>query len=599
MKTYKFIIAVTLLFTGFATQSCLDYDNPTDDFREDDIEFEDVILSGDADKIDYMKEISEEGFDEAQSSLNNYIRMLISGQYCMLGGKSGGAPVEHSYQYHYVCTDGYAQYAVVPHYYFAYSEDHNYMSTYYINKSFNGGPNGRYTEAKNNFAPLLNHPKVDSIPELKAMALLLLDCISMEQADTYGPFPYQDFKNNKETGSEFVYNDVKTIYHSIEANIDTILACLHHYEARPDWYKTKLQKIMDRYMQVTQDAFIGNTGVDTWIRFANSLKLRLAMRIVKVEPEKAKLWAEEAVADGVIESRDHEIGLSPLNIGFTNPILQIIKWGDTRLSASLESLLASLNHPYMQYAFNKNSGVIINTQNGETMAEETKVVGLRAGGHFGEDQQYAGNQFIAYSCFKPEFIAMAPLYIMKWAEVDFLRAEGAIRGWNMGGEAEYFYNRGIDNAYMADPMMEDYDYADLVNAYKNLAEPLEYTYVDPSGETPNMPSVTKIGVKWNDGDNLETKLEKIITQKYIALYPNSYEAWTELRRTGYPKLFPVLNPGDGDGSLGEGDIIQRMPYPGTSDSDIRDITATGIPALGGPDQQATRLWWNPAGVGNF
>ena len=108
-----------------------------------------------------------------------------------------------------------------------------------------------------------------------------------------------------------------------------------------------------------------------------------------------------------------------------------------------------------------------------------------------------------------------------------------------------------------------------------------------------MPSVTKIGVKWNEADDLETKLEKIITQKYIALYPNSYEAWAELRRTGYPRLFPVLNPWEGDGSLEYGDMIRRMPFPGRDDEDtVDDIIKTGEPALGGIDLQATRLWWD-------
>ncbi|WP_289290074.1 SusD/RagB family nutrient-binding outer membrane lipoprotein, partial [Muribaculum intestinale] len=52
-----------------------------------------------------------------------------------------------------------------------------------------------------------------------------------------------------------------------------------------------------------------------------------------------------------------------------------------------------------------------------------------------------------------------------------------------------------------------------------------------------------IGVKWNEADDDETKLEKIITQKYIGNFPMSAEAWTTFRRTGYPRLFPVyLNP---------------------------------------------------------
>lgn len=99
-------------------------------------------------------------------------------------------------------------------------------------------------------------------------------------------------------------------------------------------------------------------------------------------------------------------------------------------------------------------------------------------------------------------------------------------------------------------------------------------------------------MKWNESDSREVKLEKIITQKYIALFPLSTEAWTELRRTGYPKLFNVLNADDGDGSLQYGDIIRRIPWNASDPISKGNIEATGINALGGEDVQATRLWWD-------
>ena len=65
-----------------------------------------------------------------------------------------------------------------------------------------------------------------------------------------------------------------------------------------------------------------------------------------------------------------------------------------------------------------------------------------------------------------------------------------------------------------------------------------------------------------------------------------------MRRTGYPKIFPVLNVDDGDGSLSQGELVRRMPYIGDSDAALRDIETSGIPALGGDDVQAVRLWWD-------
>ena len=623
MKTNKFILLAALLTSAMGIQSCLDYDSETANLKYEQFVVSDEVLSGTPDSIDYHKEITQEGLAAAAANeeLTTLLRATITGQYCMLGGKEGETPGPHAYQYQYICTDGYAQYAVVPHYYFAYSTDHNYMSTYYINLSFNPGPNGRFSGMKNSIVPVLNHPLIDSIPEMKAINLLIYNYGAAELADVYGPFPYQEYKCNR-TEAPFTYNDVETIYKTIIANIDTIVACLNHYETeRPDWYKSTVQQMLNKYEKLTLDGYNGNQGMNTWIRFANSLKLRMAMRACKIIPELAQQWAEEAVAGGVIESYDGQIGLTPMNEGFNNPISQITKtWNDSRLGASFESLLMSLDHPYTHYLFAKNGEQLKNNVTGEITPVGTRIVGLRAGGHYGEDQQYAGNQYVGVSQVRDIYIDMAPLYLMKWAEVDFLRAEGALRGWNMGGSAEFFYYRGMEHASLADPMlvadefMTEEDGADqylkwyngftdadgVVHApYYDLEEALPYTYIDPFGDTPDMPSVTKIGVKWNEGDTPEVKLEKIITQKYIALYPNSYEAWAELRRTGYPRLFPVLNPWEGDESLDDGDMIRRMTFPGRDDpSTNSDIINTGVPALGGPDVQAFRLWWDVVG-GNF
>ena len=50
-----------------------------------------------------------------------------------------------------------------------------------------------------------------------------------------------------------------------------------------------------------------------------------------------------------------------------------------------------------------------------------------------------------------------------------------------------------------------------------------------------------ITVKWNEADDVEKKLERIITQKYLALFPDGQEAWSEWRRTGYPRQIPPVN----------------------------------------------------------
>ncbi|MBQ8968468.1 MAG: SusD/RagB family nutrient-binding outer membrane lipoprotein [Bacteroidaceae bacterium] len=592
MKANKFFMVLALSSLSLGFSSCLDFDDPDDKYQYTEMQAEDVVLQGKADSIGYLEYVpSETGVDEAIQRLDTYLRMTITGQFAMRGGKNGDMPGEHAYQRQYsLGPDNYAQYSTVPHFDFMYG---TLESTYDVSDDFNAGPNSSYLIVKNAIAPILNHPDIDSIPEMKAIYLLMFDFASQEVADIYGPYPYADFKANREE-SPFTYNDLSSIYFTIEANIDTIVNVLKHYDTRPEWYKTKVQKLMTDYTRLTQDLITGKTGMDTWIRFANSLKLRMAMRIVKVDPEMAQKWAEEAVAAGVVEGPEQELAFSPLILGFTNPLLQIWNgWGDNRLSASFESLLMSLGHPYAEYLFAKNGNKLTNEVTGEVLPEKSRIVGLREGITPGQGQGFATNPMIGFSQFVPDVISIAPLYLMKMSEVDFLRAEGAVRGWNMGGTAQEFYERGIEYGYLDERMVgADPTYTSAMATYMNLEAAYDYTYHDPLGRVPDEPSLTKIGVKWNDGDDKETKLEKIITQKYIAGFPNSFEAWADLRRTGYPKLFPVLNPDDGDGSLNEGDIIRRCVFPNTDDSSLRDIQETGLSALGGPDQQATRLWWD-------
>ncbi len=592
MKKILFASAVALTLSGAVT-SCMDYDDPGSELSMSQTTIDATVYHGNVDSIDYQREITAEELKHAIDTLNK-MKMFgqsLTGQYCLRGAKEGNVPGAHAYQRQYsLGPDAYAQYMVVHHKDFMYG---TLTSSYNVSEEFNGDPLGSYTMVKNALMPLLNHPVIDTIPEFKAINLLYYCISAQERADLSGPYTYLEDKQNSEEPTE--YNDLKTIYYGIKENLDTVVACLKYYdENRPQDYKKQIEKVLTRYATTSRAMFTGDWSMDSYIRLANSLKLRMAMHIVKVEPETAKLWAEEAVASGVIETIDQQHALYPMLSGFTHPYNEICNsWNDLRLCASFESLLKSLNHPYLKYVFSNNTQPIVNNVTGEELPAHSKIVGLRAGRLMPDGQNYPLNPLAAYSSINSSNFAMAPLYLVKLAEVNFLRAEGAIRGWNMGGAAQHFYEEGIRNAYLDEPMMAQGGvYESLVGEYMTLAEALPYTQVEPSGDGEDWESVTKIGVTWNDGDALETKLEKIITQKYIALFPLSTEAWAELRRTGYPKLFPVLNADDGDGSIEQGDMIRRIPWNASDPIVQQLIESSGIPTLGGPDLQSTRLWWD-------
>ena len=600
MKRIQYI-AIAALTTGFMTlQSCLDFDEPTDDFRPNDITIDEGDIVGEADSvnlINYKALYTEEQVDAAAKSLDKYLGMLKVAQYCMRGGKEGQYPVSHAYQRIYTLPDVYAQYGVVPHSDFAFASE--LISSYHASQDWISGPNGQFMGARTSLTPLLNHKSCDSIPEVKAIALLLYNYAAIENVDMYGTIPYNDFKANK-VDPPFKYDDMKTIYTGAEANIDTIVNCLRYFDSKPAWYQAKVKDIVNKFSEVTHDQRNGVKNMETWVRFANSLKLRMAMHMVKAEPQLAQKWAEEAVKSGVIDDLKYEVALFPSIYGGVHPLVEISEsWADMRFSASFISLLKSLTHPYRFSLCMKNSGDLSNDQ-GVTLPAETDQVGIRSGIHTGKGQSYGSNQFVGFSRVSKFLIEKAPLYLFKWAEIDFLRAEGALRGWDMGGKAELFYTRAIENSSIFEPGSDLYNsFKPVLSQYGSVEKPVAYTYKDPTGSSPDMESVTKIGVKWNEADDKEKKLEKIITQKYIALFPNSMEAWGEMRRTGYPKMFPVLNVEEGDGSLKPGDLVRRILFPNSDDASLKDIQATGLKALGGPDQQATRVWWDVKGKGNF
>lgn len=582
------IVLFSLLFP-IGLSSCLFQDDiPGTENTGGKIEGESVIHQGNADSISFRKEITEQALTAGLDSLNKKMTLgqMVTAQFALRGGKNGEVPGPHAYQYQFSLeVDNYAGYMCLPQ-----NFSGRMLSTYYDSQDFNGGPYGSFLQVKNAIVPVLNHPQIDSIPEIKAIALLIYDLAAVEVADCYGPIPFSNFKENKQS-APFIYETMEKIYKTTVSNIDTIVACLKHFENRPDWYKNKVKSTLEQYDVISS---FENRDITNWIKFANSVKLRMAMHIVKVDPSSAKKWAEEAVASGVIENETQQFSLKPLMLGFTNPITTISNlWNDTRLNASFESIMKSLEHPYLSFVFDKNDNRIVNKfEPSKFLEKDSKIVGLRSGIRMKEGQAYTTNFRTAYSRVNQQNISISPLYLMKYSEVLFLRAEGALRGWNMRGTAQGFYEKGIASAYLG----EDFDkiFQDKLSEYKSLKKAKKFTYEDPYNERYNLPSVTKIGVVWNNGDDHETKLEKIITQKYIANFPNSFEAWVDLRRTGYPHIFPVLHD-DGDGSIPVGDIIRRIPFPGDNDPAVQaDIASTGLNALGGADLQGTRLWWDIA-----
>ena len=144
------------------------------------------------------------------------------------------------------------------------------------------------------------------------------------------------------------------------------------------------------------------------------------------------------------------------------------------------------------------------------------------------------------------------------------------------------------NAYIGYKDVVKVPYRDLWNSANDYSE-----------------NLVQLGVRWDVNFTQEQKLEQIITQKYIANFPQSLEAWSEYRRTGYPRLIPVTYDA-GDNSIPKGDHIRRMTFQTTGSVSLEDVVLSAMPALKEEDSsgflddvQGARLWWDVKEKGNF
>ena len=173
--------------------------------------------------------------------------------------------------------------------------------------------------------------------------------------------------------------------------------------------------------------------------------------------------------------------------------------------------------------------------------------------------------------------------LMTAAEVWFLRAEAALRNWT-GESAGVCYEKGVTSSLHQHGIMQSESY---LNSDKLPAD-----FVDTYDSENNIEARCKVSPKWIETADREMKLEKIITQKWIAMFPEGCEAWAEQRRTGYPRLFPVRFNHSNDGCVDTETMIRRLNFPGGLQTENPEQYQALVKALGGEDNAGTRLWWD-------
>lgn len=380
--------------------------------------------------------------------------------------------------------------------------------------------------------------------------------------DFWGPIPYSKFGNGEKT---VPYDKQEDIYRDFFTTLDQAVALL-----KSNTGKTS-------FLGAQDVIYAGN--VDKWLKMANTLRLRLAMRVKYADAALAKTNAEKAIADGVIENNADNATVKSA-IAFANKYNTLTAWSDFRMSADMESVLKGYADPRAPKFFSAAgtpdpsddpAGFTFNFEgirNGQTKI--AKQSGINA---------VSSNMAPAYLTVGDK----GPDWpVLRAAEAYFLRAEGALEGWNMGGgSTRSFYESGI-SASLAEHGSDG----------KNLAgNPYVSSTNVPSGYDAQSAPVSTVPVAFLTSASKERMLEQIITQKWIALYPDSEEAWAERRRTNYPTLYDRILSENPDIPVNK--IPRRVPFVGIEYNNNRAAVEAAVATmLGGPDNGVTKLWWD-------
>lgn len=426
-----------------------------------------------------------------------------------------------------------------------------------------------YTESYSTVVPLwqdLKGKTETQFPEVFALAQILKISAWHKATDMFGPIPY------KEAGKGLItvpYDSQEEVYKSMFKELSDAIEVLTKYA---DNGNSKLLPNADA-------VYAGD--VHKWVVYANSLMLRLAMRVYYADAALSKKYALQAVnhSYGVMKSKDDEAKMERgASLEFKNNLDVLInQYNECRMGSSMLAYLGGYQDPRLPKYFNTST-----VSQAVTVGTYGKYSGVPTGHDVSSNDAFRDSS-------RPAITSTTPTYWMRASEVYFLLAEAALHGFAVGGTAESLYEKGIEMSFEENGIAS----SEVADYMSSGLKPSAYSFhLTNPGVNVDVPAVTEATTAWSGTD--EEKLEKIMIQKWIALYPNGQEAWTEYRRTGYPKLHSVVtnySNGEIDSEVG----IRRMRFPtnkSTSAEDIANLESARKLLRGGLDKAGTRLWWD-------
>ncbi len=410
------------------------------------------------------------------------------------------------------------------------------------------------------------------------LALIWKVFLMQKVTDIWGPVPYTEAGSGNQS---VPYDTQKDIYYMMFDELTSAVNAL----------KGLLQSNPSLNLFGEND-HIYSGDVSQWVKFANTLRLRMAIRISDIDPAKAKTEAEAAIAAGnMLENNNDDALFLVTNLsGEGNGLPRLESFNQDVMSISMESFMKGYGDPRMEaYWAPVEEGDIVSTYPDEYKQNVGGYHGFASGS---EPAEY--NYFYAYSLYGPRFKDgnqyVTPINVMNAAETWFLKAEGAWLGWNMGGTAKEFYEKGIEVSIKQ--WRENEISGDSIQSYiSSTATPIapgNYPYYDePASDIP---------VQFSSDATIQ--YEQILTQKWLALFPISFEAWAEVRRTRLPKIYAKKYSVNANVLPSSGQIITRFPFIDREYSGNADEVAKAIELIGGQDLENIPVWWDTNPNGN-
>ena len=416
--------------------------------------------------------------------------------------------------------------------------------------TFNGGYSSSlidraYTESVKDMQDLVNTLQAGEVgdPTMLGMARIWRVVIFQRLTDMYGDIPYFEAGKGALEGIDFPA-----------------------YDSQEAIYMDMLKELEEGAAQIGSGGFGGADliyGGDAaqWKRFANSLMLRLSMRLSEVDPGTAQAWASKAIAGGVMASNaddafiQHTNGPAGINKNGIGEVLDKSNgFGDDcpRLSATLVGMMEATGDPRLPIfgAPSENTGVIAGMPNG---LDETTL-----------PDNPTGTSTADFSRINPTIVSVAsPMMFMTYAETELLLAEAAMRGWGASDAGSHF-EAGLRAGVK---MWEHYDASFAVDEAAVDA----FVAANPFDAANGM--------------------EQIGNQYWLATFLNEYEAFSNWRRTGFPALTPVNYAGN----VTNGQIPLRLATnPGEGSLNPNFEAAKTRQGLGSDFQShmSVPVWWD-------